>query len=377
MDEHTTSDTYDIASMNSEVPAQEASEAAPQSTPAVTQIPVSPTSSPDNPTRSFSSGLLIAGVVLLLVLAAAAAMLRKKAAAPVKKPNTPIQKPAEGPGKTTAAVSVANPAAASSRTIPSTSPLKAAPDAPKYRLGYAETIGKRKQQEDSRGASNPSDAALISRQGLLAIVADGIGGLGDGQVASNMAVRAMLSAFEKLNPSTPAPDRLLQLTALAQNSVSAASQQSGKRMGCTLVSVLVHNNGLSFLSIGDSRICLLRGGALLTLNREHVLGREHDEQVALGEASGEMEHKRRIRITSYIGIKNLSLIDRNLRPLRLLPGDKILLMSDGVFNTLSDEELIACMNAPAMQAAGQAIRAVESKNYPGQDNATIMVIEYP
>lgn len=416
MDEPVTTDIQEIAAATPETPSEEVvppptDAAQPDNTPEAettllpetTQPIISsevtatavPTSNPDvsEPDNSFVLYALLIGAALLLVIIAVVIVLLIRKKTPAAKPAARTAKPTSRPSAAAArpaapAVQPASPAAQSVSpavkheanvpvsSLPNTAPLNACAHTPGYHLGYAETIGKRSQQEDSRGASNPQNTQVLSRLGLLAVVADGIGGIGDGQVASDTAVRAMLSAFEKQDPNMPAPDRLLHLAALAQNSVSAISQRSGKRMGCTLVSVLVHNEGLSFLSVGDSRICLLRSGVLLTLNREHVLGREHDEHVALGETNEAMDHKHRVRITSYIGIKNLTLIDRNLRPLRLMPGDKILLMSDGVFNVLSEEELIACMRAPAMAAAQQTIQAVEKKNYPGQDNATILVVEY-
>lgn len=332
---------------------------------------------PDDPVGP--SGLLIAGTALAAALAASAItalILKKGRKKDRKKPedvSSSVRKPAPAPVKPP----VNTPAAQKAAAFPQTDPLAVPAGAPaqKYAIGYAQTIGARKQQEDYFGASNPTDAGVISRLGLLAIVSDGIGGLSNGQVASSSAARAMLTAFEQQNPQTPAPDRLLQLAACAQRNVLAAIQQSGQRIGCTLVSVLIHNEGVSFLSIGDSRICLMRCGTLLTLNREHVLGREHDENVALGEANGEMEHRQRVKITSHVGKKELTKIDRNLRPIRVMPGDKLLLMSDGVFNTLSEDELTALAKAPAMQAAQNIIRAVDAKRYPHQDNATIMIVE--
>lgn len=251
----------------------------------------------------------------------------------------------------------------------------AAVQPPPYWVGYAQTIGKRPNQEDSYGAST-SDAQ-IQEKGFLAVVADGIGGMEDGQVASGTVVRTMFSGYAEQSRKVAPADRLLRLAASAQSSVLTINRGASARCGSTVVSILADGDRLSFLSIGDSRIYLYRGGALLQLNREHKFGSGHDENVALGYTDESIDARRRGAITSYIGRENLTQIDRNTQPLKLMHGDRILLMTDGVFGTLSAEELVACMDVPAQSSAERMIAAVEAKNMPHQDNATVVIVEYP
>lgn len=243
-----------------------------------------------------------------------------------------------------------------------------------YRVGYAQTIGKRPNQEDSYGAS--TSAAQILEKGLLAVVADGIGGMEDGQVASGAVVRTMFSGYAEQSRKMAPADRLLRLAASAQSSVLNINRGASARCGSTVVSILADGDQLSFLSIGDSRIYLYRGGALLQLNREHKFGSGHDENVALGYTDENIDARRRGAITSYIGRENLTQIDRNTQPLKLMHGDRILLMTDGVFGTLSAEELVACQDTPPQSSAERMIAAVEAKNMPHQDNATVVIVEY-
>lgn len=243
-----------------------------------------------------------------------------------------------------------------------------------YRVGYAQTIGKRPNQEDSYGAS--TSEAQIREKGLLAVVADGIGGMEDGQVASSAVIRAMFNGHAEQSSEISASARLLRLVASAQNSVLEINRNAASRCGSTIVCVLAKGDELSFLSIGDSRIYLLRSGALLQLNREHKFGSGHDENVALGYTGESVDARRRAAITSYIGRENMSQIDRNTQPLRLIHGDRILLMTDGVFGTLSEDELIQCMRCTVQEAAERIIAAVEEKNMTHQDNATVVIVEY-
>ena len=243
-----------------------------------------------------------------------------------------------------------------------------------YRVGYAQTIGNRPNQEDSYGAS--TSAAQIQEKGLLAVVADGIGGMEDGQVASGAVVRTMFSGYAEQSRKMAQADRLLRLAANAQSSVLSLNQSASSRCGSTVVSVLADGDQLSFLSIGDSRIYLYRGGALLQLNREHKFGSDHDENVALGYSDENIDARRRGALTSYIGRENMTQIDRNTQPLKLMHGDRILLMTDGVFGTLSADELVACLDVPVQSSAERMIAAVESKSKAHQDNATVVIVEY-
>ncbi len=247
----------------------------------------------------------------------------------------------------------------------------AAVSASRYVAGVAQILGSRANQEDSFCISNWHDAAAVAKRGILAAVADGVGGMSNGQVASSTAVRAMLSRFELQEPSLPMETRLLDLAACAQREVLRAAQQAG-RCGTTLVSVLIQNDHMVLLSIGDSRIALYRSGILLPLNREHVLGKENDEAAALGLPFNGSQ--KRQAITAYLGKENLRLIDRTITPMQLIAGDRILLMSDGVFNILNADEIISTLKLAPQQAAQAIVEAVAAKKHPHQDNATVAVI---
>lgn len=238
--------------------------------------------------------------------------------------------------------------------------------------GMAQTIGKREQQQDSLYCSNWKDPGALLTRGLLAAVADGIGGLKDGNLASQNAMQAVRSTFLEGSPGEPPPDRLLSCAAAAQKSVLKLNETSS--CGATLVSVLITGRTMHFLSIGDSRIYLYRAGALLQLNREHILRRENEEKETFFGAGETLTRKRAGALTSYLGKSNLTQIDRSLQPMKLLPGDRIALMSDGVFNTLSEQEIIVHLRKNPEAAAREMIQDVDIHDHPSQDNATVVVI---
>lgn len=241
-------------------------------------------------------------------------------------------------------------------------------------VGRAQIIGERPDQEDYCDCSEWRRMDVLRRRGFLAVVADGIGGLSDGEVASRAAVEGAMATFNAQSNMEDPAGRVLDITAAAQNNVLAACGKTGSTSGCTFLCVLIEDMEMCFSSVGDSRIALYRGGVLLQLNREHVLGREVDEYNALtGERRAETPQRRKA-ITAYLGKRELRTIDRTLRPMQLVKDDKVLLMSDGVFNTLSDETLIAYLDMEPQAAADAIVRAVEDRGIQRQDNATIMII---
>ena len=138
--------------------------------------------------------------------------------------------------------------------------------------GMAQTIGKRGQQQDSLYCSNWKDPSVLMTRGLMAAVADGIGGLEDGNLASMNAMQAIRATFLEGSPGDPPSDRLLACAAAAQKSVVKLTETSN--CGSTLVSVLITGRTMHLLSIGDSRIYLYRAGAS-SRRPHHVDGRSY------------------------------------------------------------------------------------------------------
>lgn len=242
-----------------------------------------------------------------------------------------------------------------------------------YEAACAQTIGAREDQEDSCWLSDWKNPAVVEKYGLAAVVADGIGGIADGQVASKAAVKAMSERFAGSNPNASLSDRLLVMAAGAQREVLAANR--GNKCGSTLVSVLIKNRKMELVSVGDSRIYLCRQGSLLQLNRAHVLGKEIDESNAFGWGGADADARRRKALTAYLGKENLRQIDRTIHPMRLISGDHVLLMSDGVFGSLTEDEILSCIRPSAVESARKMIQMVVEKNLPGQDNATVAVVK--
>lgn len=250
---------------------------------------------------------------------------------------------------------------------------KRAPGPLAFSIGRVHERGARPSQQDSFAVSPPE---LEEERGLLLVLADGIGGLADGDKASQTAVNEMMNGFCTAEGSPEIV--LLDLLRRANEAVNGTlgAEREGKS-GSTLVAALLRDGWFHWISVGDSRIALLRGGVLHPLNREHVFRRELLLAAINGVGSLEdaMQNPRAAGLTSYLGMGVLRHVDIPAEPVRVLPGDRFVLMSDGVTNALEREELEELLSLPAEQAAEAVRIAVEAKDYPGQDNYTAIILE--
>ncbi|MCM1539880.1 MAG: serine/threonine-protein phosphatase [Blautia sp.] len=243
------------------------------------------------------------------------------------------------------------------------------------RVGKLHEQGAREGQQDCFGVS---DQSLMRGRGLLAVVADGMGGLSDGDKVSAAAVSAVLDGFALYRGKCTQEQQLLMLARQAVEAVDELLGPSGyNKSGSTLVMGLVRDSLFSFLSIGDSRICLYRHGLLMQLNREHIFR----NQLALDAINGELPlqdaytDSRSSGLTSFLGMGALEHIDMPASPLRLIPGDKLLLMSDGVYNALNEEELISSLKGSPEDVVSNLRQAILEKGFTNQDNYTAVILE--
>ena len=242
-------------------------------------------------------------------------------------------------------------------------------------VGKLHAQGARSSQQDSFYVS---PEALYPDRGVLAVVADGMGGLADGDRVSQEAVRSIMNRSFELADTVPAEQRLLELLATANGAVNRLLGCEGiGRCGSTLLLGWLVGDKFHYLSVGDSRVCLYRGGVLTQLNREHNYRRELELRAVNGDGTLEDadSHPRAAGLTSYLGMGQLKYVDIPDEPVTVMPGDRIILMSDGVYNALTNTELARCLELDARAAADAIGEAIEAHAWPGQDNYTAVIIQ--
>lgn len=243
-------------------------------------------------------------------------------------------------------------------------------------VGNLHNIGQRAYQQDAFGVSPLLDEKMrFQSRGVLAVLADGMGGMTNSGELSQAAVLAALRSFPQ------APGGTGETLASVAHSVLDMVQKrfTGSGSGSTLVLANIRDGKLDFLTIGDSRIALLRDGALLTLNREHNYAAMLRHQAALGLIPWRevAENPRCRALTSYLGLADDPAMDFPAEAIPLNSGDKIVLMSDGVFGTLDDETLtrVLVRSPNVVEAAHKLEDAVLMEKKANQDNFTAVIIE--
>lgn len=243
----------------------------------------------------------------------------------------------------------------------------------------AQHIGKREEQQDCFAISDFKDERLLKEKGVFFIVADGMGGLDNGRDASNIVTQSMMKYFVEKPFISPIPIELRNMVEVSnENLLDYLSQRGRMSSGSTVVSIIIKNSKLFWISLGDSRIYLYRQKELYTLNRDHAYCMDLLRKVIDGTMSSEeaLNNPDRRALTSYMGVLQIKDIDQNIKPFNLIPGDKILLCSDGIYGSLRDEEIVEVLEKDTQYTAEELKEKVLQKDLNGQDNMTAIVVAF-
>lgn len=258
--------------------------------------------------------------------------------------------------------------------------VKIIPDAapkPEIEIGLSSIIGTRSNQEDTIfGYSNGSEA--------VGIVCDGMGGLAGGELASMAAAESLAKAWFCQKEIDDIPGFLEEEALKADEKVFLQEDAHGERIraGTTMVAAIIRGEELYWLSVGDSKIYIIRGKEILSVCREHNYRLTLDQRLRQGELTPEeyaLEEYRAEALISYLGMGNVSLMDRNHQPFLLKEGDMILLSSDGLYRSLTEEEIFSVLkeNGKTMQQAAEALTSQAlGEKQSGQDNTSVVIMRY-
>lgn len=245
-----------------------------------------------------------------------------------------------------------------------------------YAIANLQGMGTRAGQEDSFTVANAFDVAKIREEGLFFAVCDGMGGMKDGKLASETAVRCLRQSFLEMDRGSDMAVQLGNSVFLASSQVEALIGGDG---GSTVVAGILYQGRLFYASVGDSYLYLMRDGVLLKLNAGHNLC--HDrylEAIREGDMSplSPSDIPEGEALTAFLGMVGLEEIDCSVRPLPLQEKDVLLACSDGVGGVLAPEEIMRALQEESVEEMCARLEAgIVAHARPHQDNYTAVVVK--
>lgn len=221
-------------------------------------------------------------------------------------------------------------------------------------------------------------------QGRLFMVADGMGGIEGGDIASAVAIDAMAEYAFALMPwmlasSYTSPDilgaGLRDALHECEDRIHRVARRKGldENMGTTLTIAYVTWPVLHVVHVGDSRCYLRRGGTLTRLTRDHTIAQELVDKNALTEEQASQSRFASM-LTNAVGGREEAIVD--LHRIELAQGDELLLCTDGLTGALGDRHLQSIL-ASSDDVPDRVSKLVDAANGAGgDDNITAVLARF-
>ncbi|MGA2962212.1 MAG: protein phosphatase 2C domain-containing protein [Candidatus Korobacteraceae bacterium] len=232
----------------------------------------------------------------------------------------------------------------------------------------------REHNEDYLGHAVADSPARARTHGWLFVVADGVGGNDDGEVASRLAVGTLLAGFQSAlsgEPHASLLQRLVQAANVNVHEAGLASGSAGRAMATTVVAVALRFDRITVAHVGDSRCYLIRRGNAVRLTRDHTLA---SEQVRLGILSSEQANGSTSRHVLSRSLGNELFVSADVSEHLLLPGDVLLLSTDGLHGAVLEADLAKAVNEKTdLQATAQHLVQLANER-DGSDNVSLQLV---
>lgn len=229
----------------------------------------------------------------------------------------------------------------------------------------------RSENQDFGTYTTPAEERESHPGGRLLVVADGMGGHRGGATASRLAgetVKAQYLGSEEADVAAALRYALARANARIYTESQANPDLRG--MGTTTSALVVRNNNAWFAHVGDSRIYLIRGGAIKQLTEDHSLVASMVREGLLTSSEAE-NHPRRNVLQRSMGVGEEVEIDVS-GPFPVQEGDLFILCSDGLHGVVKEGELLEVASSMAIEpAANEFLRRALDRGAP--DNVTVIV----
>ena len=234
-------------------------------------------------------------------------------------------------------------------------------------------------RKGSRSTNQDRIAYTYSRDTLLLVVADGMGGHAGGEIAAQIAVRMFVERFHReATPALRSPLAFLHDTMVnAHTALGAYSAQYSmlETPRTTCVACIVQSGHAYWAHVGDSRLCHYRQGSLLSQTRDHSKVQYLVDQGLLSSAEVG-EHPDRNKVYSCLGGMVNPVIDLSTRAL-LRDGDILMLCTDGLWGPIGSDEIATLLTSrPILKAAPEMMREAERRAGTDGDNLSAIVVRW-
>ncbi len=236
-------------------------------------------------------------------------------------------------------------------------------------VGISQTTGRKEIQADAAYAA-------AGGAGMMLVLADGIGRENTGRVCAQLAADAVLDSFETYH-ELQNPEYFFRTAFMEAN--SRIQKTIGERRGGTsLAAVFCGREYVHYAMAGDIRIALVRNQEIIPLSK----GQTTDVLAVQAYKEGRLSRQKTIwsmdekRLWNYVGKDGFREIEICERPIRVKPGDSILMISRGIFEELSWSEMedILFTQGTAQTLADRLTEAAKAKKNPEMDNGSVLLL---
>lgn len=234
---------------------------------------------------------------------------------------------------------------------------------------YFTDRGGRRENEDSVGASE-------QEYGSVYVVADGLGGHMFGKRASDCVVITLLDAWENNAPAQDAElgEWLRNAISTANTNILGLQEESRSNMKSTVVSLCIREGEARWANTGDSRLYFLRGGMIAGITEDHSVAykKYKSGEITRAQIASDEDQSSLLK-----ALGNTSRWEPSEYGAAVMPGDAFMLCSDGLWEYVSDEEvLVDCLKAKTAKEWAELllVRAM-GRIMPGNDNLSVLTVK--
>ena len=211
----------------------------------------------------------------------------------------------------------------------------------------------------------------VGARGVLLAVCDGIGGHHAGEIASSLALDTLETEMQRLSDACPRPNLFKQAVEVVNQRVwtEASLHPKLSGMGTTLTAALICPERVLIAHVGDSRAYFARDGRLEQITKDQSIAGQLVASGALTEEQAQATPFRHVLLQA-VGTKEK--VEIALDGINLVPGDTLLLCSDGLTAKVALEDLAGHLAADDLQACGDALVALANER-GGEDNITVVI----